>query len=126
MNYENELRKLNESTEYFKPSDGQYKVTFQEELGEPRTTHSNTLNKDMNQSEVKITCEGLPFTWTIGVGGKISLYGQLVKLAVHWGGLKNKTVTLLVQRGKDNKRQFTILESIAIKPGIQVEKAVIN
>ena len=126
MDYNKELSKIEQTTEYFNPTkEDQYKITFETELSDPVTGFSKGLNKEVSESECQITCNGQKYLWTITTGGKISLYGQLVKLAVHWNGLKGKTCTLLLQRD-GGKRKFTILESIAIKPGIQMEKNVIQ
>ena len=79
------------STEWFKPEQGSYKIVI---LGEPKkkTFTDSQTGEVKEQMELQIEVDKKAFTWTIGKGLTVaSLYGQILKLAHakdwQWAGL---------------------------------------
>ena len=86
MDYQQELKRLQEGGNYWKPTrSGQFKVKALSELeeAEPFVKKREGQPDEVNpQAKVKILVDGEEKTWTFGLGKTpASTYGQLVELA---------------------------------------------
>jgi DNA-binding protein H-NS len=85
MDYQNELKKLQEGGNYWKPKAGQFKVKALSELEEadPYIKKREGQPDEVNpQAKMKILVNGEEKIWTFGLGRTpASTYGQLVELA---------------------------------------------
>ena len=92
LEYQNELKKLQEGSNYWKPKPGQFKVTSLTELEEADPyikKISDTESESHAQAKIKIIVNGEEKTWTFGKGATpASTYGQLIELAAK----KNNTL----------------------------------
>lgn len=114
MEYQNELKKLQEGSNYWSPKPGQFKVKslteledtdpYIKQLGEGKTeTHE--------QKKIQIVVDGEEKVWTFGVGKTpASTYGQLVELATKKNNtLKDVEFTVIV-KSDGTKNDYTIVE----------------
>ncbi len=111
-NWDNEKRNLSAGDdEWFKPAQGQNKVKFLDEGGED---YEQTYdNRTVNKVNFAIEVDEKQYIWGVTKAKKdISLWGQIVAFALNNGGLKGKTITLLVQGEKKDTR-YTIMENMA-------------
>ena len=133
MDFEKEYVKVGdgEGVNYFKPTEGTAKITFEDD-GLKDLAHFK--NKETGEDEEKervtfaIKVNGEAFAWSVFPPqkvpyGKNSLYAQVVKCGKLWGELKGKTITL-ISMGNGMKRRYTVLE--AQDNGVNVEKEVIK
>jgi len=113
MEYQIELKRLQESGNYWKPKAGQHKVKALTELedtepfvkkrdGQPDEVHE--------QAKVKILVNGEEKIWTFGKGATLaSTYGQLVKFAFdHNNKLTDSEFTVVV-KNDGVKNDYTIV-----------------
>lgn len=113
INYEEELKKLKERQEYWKPTEGKHKIKF---LTEPV---DDQFVKDDGQIDLQWRFELELVESKDGMGKRVwkipksnsptSLRGQLLTLGALRKKLINETCTLGVQ-GKNKERRYTILE----------------
>ena len=113
MDYQKELKRLQEGGNFWKPKVGQYKVKALTELeetdpfirkreGQPDEIHQ--------QGKIKILVNGEEKTWTFGKGATpASTYGQLIELAVKKNNtLKDIEFTVIV-KSDGTKNNYTIV-----------------
>jgi len=114
MDYQSELKRLQEGGNYWKPKSGQFKVKALSELesadpfikkrdGQPDEVHE--------QAKISIAVNGEEKVWTFGKGATLaSTYGQLVDLASkHAFQLKGVEFTVVV-KNDGTKNDYTIIQ----------------
>jgi len=112
MDYQQELKKLQEGSNYWKPKPGQFKVKSLTELedAEPYIKNiSETESESHPQAKIKIIVNGEEKTWTFGKGATpTSTYGQLIELAAKNNTLKDVEFTVIV-KSDGTKNNYTIV-----------------
>lgn len=113
MDYQSELKRLQEGSNYWKPKVGQFKVKSLTELEEadPYIKNKGKENEEVNQqAKIKILVNGEEKTWTFGKGATpASTYGQIVELASKKGNtLKNVEFSVVV-KSDGTKNDYTIV-----------------
>lgn len=113
MDYQEELKKLQEGGNYWKPKVGQFKVKALSELEEtePYVKKKEGQPDDVSpQAKIKISIEGEEKIWTFGIGKTpASTYGQLVDLATkHANQLTNVEFSVVV-KSDGVKNDYTIV-----------------
>ena len=113
MNYQEELKRLQEGGSYWKPKVGQYKVKALTELEgtDPYVKkHEGQSDEEVPQAKIKILVEGEEKVWTMGLGKTpASSYGQLVELATkHANQLTNVEFSVVV-KSDGTKNDYTIV-----------------
>lgn len=117
MDYQSELKNLNESGNYWKPKAGQFKIKALSEL-EPaedfvkksKDEDGNDIEERSEQTKLKIWIDEDVKLWTFGKGKTpASTYGQLVEFATKNGNsLMNKEFTVVV-KSDGKKNDYTIV-----------------
>lgn len=113
MDYQEELKKIQEGGNYWKPKSGQFKVKALGELeeAEPYIKKRDGQPDQVNpQSKILISVDGEERTWTFGIGKTpASTYGQLVELATkNSNTLKNVEFSVVV-KNDGIKNDYTIV-----------------
>lgn len=114
MDYQNELKRLEEGGNYWKPAkkNAQFKVKALSELEptEPyEQKHSDGSVESKEQVQLKIEVEGSEKIWTMGKGATpASTYGQLVNLGAKFGQLTGKEFNVIV-KSDGTKNDYTIV-----------------
>lgn len=113
MDYQQELKKLQEGSNYWKPKAGQFKVKALSELeeaepfvkkkeGEPDEVHP--------QAKINVLVNGEEKLWTFGLGKTpASTYGQLVELATKHANQLNGVEFSVVVKNDGTKNDYTIV-----------------
>ena len=114
MDYQTELKRLQESGNYWKPKVGQFKVKALTELEEsdPFVRRREGQEDEVHaQAKVKILVGGEEKTWTFGKGATLaSTYGQLIDLASkHANQLKDVEFSVVV-KSDGTKNDYTIVQ----------------
>ena len=113
MDYQEELKKLQEGGNYWKPKSGQFKVKALSELedADPFVKKREGQEDEVHpQSKIEISVAGEKKTWTFGKGKTpASTYGQLVELATkHANQLKDVEFSVVV-KNDGTKNDYTIV-----------------
>ena len=113
MEYQDELKKLQEGSNYWKPKVGQFNVKSLTELEatDPYIKkNSDGTTESHDQFKLKIIVNGEEKTWTFGKGATpASTYGQLVELATkHNNTLKDVEFKVIV-KSDGTKNDYTIV-----------------
>ena len=117
MDYQEELKRLQESGNYWKPKVGQYKVKALTELESADPYIRKTKDEDGKeveeaspQAKIQVSIDGEEKTWTFGIGKTpASTYGQLVELATkHANQLKGVDFSVVV-KSDGTKNDYTIV-----------------
>lgn len=117
MDYQQELKRLQESSNYWKPKAGQFKVKALTELEDTEDFVRKHKNEDGSeveerspQAKIKILVNGEEKIWTFGKGKTpASTYGQLVELATkHANQLKDVEFSVVV-KNDGVKNDYTIV-----------------
>ncbi len=117
MEYQNELKRLEEGGTFWKPKPGQFKITSLTEIeeAEPFTKEVETVQgistetSEQRKITMKIEGEEGTKTWTFGKGKTpASTYGQLVAIAAKTGTLKDVEFTVIV-KSDGTKNDYTII-----------------
>ena len=113
MDYQNELKKLQEGGNYWKPKAGQFKVKALSELEEADPyvrKHEDTEDEVSPQAKIKVLVGDEEKIWTFGKGKTpASTYGQLVELATkHANQLTNVEFSVVV-KNDGVKNDYTIV-----------------
>lgn len=113
MDYKQELKRLQEGGNYWKPKVGQFKVKALTELEESEPfVRRNESGKDevSPQAKIRILVNGEEKVWTFGIGATpASTYGQLVHLATEKNNsLINVEFTVIV-KNDGKKNDYTIV-----------------
>jgi len=118
MEYQDELKKLQEGSNYWKPKVGQFKVKSLTELeqAEPfvkkiKDAEGKDTTESHEQYKIKILVNGEEKTWTFGKGATpASTYGQLIELATKKNNtLKDVEFTVIV-KSDGTKNDYTIVQ----------------
>ncbi len=113
MDYQQELKRLQEGGNYWKPKAGQFKVKALTELEEAEPyvrKHEGQPDESNPQSKIKILVDGEEKVWTFGIGKTpASTYGQIVELATkHANQLINVEFSVVV-KSDGTKNDYTIV-----------------
>jgi len=113
MDYQNELKRLQEGGNYWKPKSGQFKVKSLTELEatEPYKKTDKEGNVEIHdQFKLKILIDGEEKTWTFGKGATpASTYGQLVHLATTKNGSLKDVEFNVIVKYDGTKNDYTIV-----------------
>ena len=113
MDYQKELKRLQEGGNYWKPKSGQFKVKALSELEEtdPYIKTKEDGSKESNpQAKLKILVDAEEKTWTFGMGATLaSTYGQLVNLASNKGNKITGVEFNVVVKFDGKKNDYTIV-----------------
>jgi DNA-binding protein H-NS len=113
MDYQSELKRLQEGSDYWKPKGGQFKVKALSELED--TEDFVKLNKEGKeerspQAKLKISVGGENKTWTFGKGKTpASTFGQLIELAIRHGNKLTGVDFSVVVKNDGTKNDYTIV-----------------
>ena len=113
MDYQQELKKLQEGGNYWKPKVGQFKVKALTELEESEPyvrKKEGETDQVTPQAKIKIVVDEEEKTWTFSIGKTpASTYGQLVELATkHANQLKDVEFSVVV-KSDGTKNDYTIV-----------------
>jgi len=113
MDYQNELKRLQEGGNYWKPKAGQFKVKALSEIedAEPYIKNKGQPNEEVNQQfRIKLLINGEEKVWTFGHGSTMaSSQGQLVNLAVQKGGKLTDVEFTIIVKSDGTKNDYTIM-----------------
>ncbi len=116
MDYQNELKRLQEGSDFWKPKVGQYKVKSLTELEETdpyirKVTVDGKEQEERNeQFKIKILIAGEEKTWTFGKGKTpASTYGQLIELATKHANQLTGVEFSVVVKSDGIKNDYTIV-----------------
>jgi len=113
MDYQNELKRLQEGGNYWKPTVGKFKVKALSELQDAdpfiRKNEDGTEEKT-EQCKILVSIDGEEKVWTFGKGKTpASTYGQLVELATkHANQLEGVDFDVVV-KSDGKKKDYTIV-----------------
>jgi len=117
MDYQSELKKLQEGSNYWKPKVGQFKVKALSELEDADPFIRKTKNEEGKEVEektpqhkLKILVDGEEKFWTFGVGKTpASTYGQIVELATKHNNKLIDVEFSVVVKSDGTKKDYTIV-----------------
>jgi len=113
MDYQNELKRLQEGGNYWKPKAGQFKVKALTEIesSEPYVKNKGQPNEEVHeQFKIKMLVNGEEKTWTFGKGSTMaSTQAQLVNLAVEKGGKLTDVEFTVIVKSDGTKNDYTII-----------------
>lgn len=114
MDYQTELKRLQEGGNFWKPKVGQLRVKALTELEETDPyiqKRSDGTKEEHEQFKIKVLIDNEEKIWTFGKGmTPASTYGQLVELATkHNNQLINVEFTVVV-KSDGTKNDYTIVE----------------
>lgn len=117
MNYQEELKRLQEGSNFWKPKGGQYKVKALTELENSEPFIKRTKNEEgeeitetHEQSKIKIFVGGEEKIWTFGKGKTpASTFGQLVELATKHSNKLEGVEFSVVVKNDGTKNDYTIV-----------------
>ncbi len=113
MDYQEELQRLQESGNYWKPKVGQYKVKSLTELEETNPYIKKVEgqpNEEHPQAKIKILVNGEEKVWTFGKGKTpASTYGQLIELATKQANQLTGVEFSVVVKSDGTKNDYTIV-----------------
>ena len=114
MDYQNELKKLQEGSDYWKPKAGQFKVKALSELeaADPYVKkHENAPAEVTPQAKISLMVNGEERIWTFGIGKTpASTYGQLVELATKHANQLTGVEFSVVVKNDGTKNDYTIVQ----------------
>ncbi|MEX1382634.1 hypothetical protein [Lutibacter sp.] len=114
MDYQEELKRLQKGSDYWKPKAGQFKVKALSELesADPFVRKREGQEDEISpQAKIKILVGGEEKIWTFGKGKTpASTFGQLVELATkHANQLKGVEFSVVV-KNDGTKNDYTIVQ----------------
>ena len=113
MDYQDELKRLNEGSSYWKPKVGQFKVKALSELEdtEPFIKKREGQEDEVHpQAKIKILVDGEEKMWTFGKGKTpASTFGQLVDLATKQANQLTNVEFSVVVKNDGTKNDYTIV-----------------
>ena len=118
MDYQNELKRLKEGSNYWKPKSGQFKVKALSELEDtnPFVKQINlpdgTVSEEVHpQAMISISIAGEEKTWTFGKGKTpASTFGQLIELATKHANQLTGVEFSVVVKNDGTKNDYTIVQ----------------
>lgn len=113
MDYQSELKKLQEGSNYWKPKVGQFKLKALSELEDTDPyvkERSDGTKEEHPQAKISILVNGEEKVWTFGKGKTpASTFGQIVELASkHANQLKDVKFSVVV-KSDGTKNDYTIV-----------------
>ena len=113
MDYQNELKKIHEGGNFWKPKAGQFKVKSLTELEptEPYVKkHEGEEDEVSEMMKLKILVNGEEKTWSFGKGKTpASTFGQLIELAIKNGNKLTDVEFSVVVKNDGTKNDYTIV-----------------
>lgn len=117
MDYQQELKKLQEGSNYWKPKPGQFKVKSLTEIEETdpyikktKDAQGNDTTESHEQAKIKIVVDGEEKTWTFGKGlTPASTYGQLIELATKKNNVLKDIEFTVIVKSDGTKNDYTIV-----------------
>ena len=113
MDYQEELKRLQEGGNYWKPKVGQFKVKALTELEDTdpyKKERDDGTFEETPQAKIKVLIEGEEKTWTFGKGKTpASTYGQLVELATKHANQLTGVEFSIVVKSDGKKNDYTIV-----------------
>ena len=113
MDYQSELKKLQEGGNYWKPKAGQFKVKALSELEDTEPyvrKNKDGVEESTPQYKIRILISGEEKTWTMGKGLTLaSLHGQLVQLATRNENKLTGVEFSVVVKFDGTKNDYTIV-----------------
>jgi len=114
MDYQTELKRLQEGSNFWRPKVGQFKVKALSELEESTPYIQRKLDgteEKHEQYKLKILVNGEERIWTFGKGiTPASTYGQLVDLATKKGNMLTNVEFTVIVKSDGTKNDYTIAE----------------
>ena len=118
MEYQDELKRLQEGGNFWKPKPGKYKLQTLTELEDADPFIRKVKDEDGKESEekspqckVKVLVDGEEKTWTFGKGKTpASTYGQLVELATNHANQLRGVEFSVVVKSDGTKNDYTIVD----------------
>jgi hypothetical protein len=112
MDYQEELKRLQEGSNYWKPKVGQFKVKALTELQETDPfikKREDGSEEKHDQYKLSIEVNGEEKIWTFGKGATpASTYGQLVDLATKKGNTLTNIEFIVAVKNDGTKNDYTI------------------
>jgi len=113
MDYQQELKRLNEGGNFWKAKPGQFRVKALSELeeSEPFVREKEGQAPEVHpQAKIKILVDGEEKVWTFGIGKTpASTYGQLVALAIKNSNTLMNVEFSVVVKSDGTKNDYTIV-----------------
>lgn len=113
MEYQQELKRLQESSNYWKPKVGQFKVKSLTELESTDPfikEKSDGTSESHEQFKLKIVVNGDEKFWTFGKGATpASTYGQLIEVATKNNNTLINVEFTVVVKSDGTKNDYTII-----------------
>ena len=113
MDYQQELKRLEEGGNYWAPKPGQFKVKSLTEIEETEPfikQKSDGTNESHEQFKLKIIVNEEEKTWTFGKGATpASTYGQLVELATKKNNVLKDVEFTVIVKSDGTKNNYTIV-----------------
>lgn len=113
MDYQTELKRLQEGGNYWSPKPGQYKLKALTELEESEPyirKHADGTEESNPQFKIGILVNGEEKVWTVGYGKTLaSSYGQLVELASKNNNVLKDVEFSVVVKSDGTKNDYTIV-----------------
>jgi len=113
MDYQDELKNIQDGSNYWKPKAGQFKVKALTELEttDPFVKHHEGQPDEVHeQMKIKLLIDEEEKTWTFGKGKTpASTYGQLVELAVKNNNKLQDLEFTIVVKNDGTKNDYTIV-----------------
>ena len=114
MDYQTELKRLQEGGNYWKPKSGKFKVKALTELeeAEPFVKKQEGKPDEINpQYKLKILVDGKEVLWTFGKGATLaSTHGQIVQLATEHGNKLTGVEFTVAIKSDGTKNDYTIID----------------
>lgn len=114
MDYKEELKRLQSSSNYWKPKVGQYDVKALSELEEATPfvrKREGQPDEIHQQAKIRILVNGEEKIWTFGKGNTLaSTYGQLVDLATKHANQLTGVDFKVVVKSDGTKNDYTIVQ----------------
>lgn len=113
MEYQNELKRLQEGSNYWKPKVGQFNVKSLTELEEAEPfikQKPDGTTESHEQYKLKILVNGEEKTWTFGKGATpASTYGQIIELATKNNNTLKDIEFKVIVKSDGTKNDYTIV-----------------
>ena len=113
MDYQQELKRMQEASNYWKPKAGQFKVKALSELEEAKPfikEREGQPDEVTEQAMIKILVNDTETIWTFGKGLTLaSTYGQLIDLATKYANQLTGVEFTVAIKNDGKKNDYTIV-----------------
>ena len=115
MDYQTELKRLEEGGNYWKPKAGKYQVVLLTEIEpaepfEEQKSDGTIEKREQFKVTIQVDHETMQRTWTFGKGVTLaSTYGQLVSIASKNNGTLKGLVVIVAVKTDGKKNDYTIV-----------------